>query len=76
MKLAAPGVEFSQLMTKLRVRSGKSARALSIAAGKSQSYVSKMERGEFVPTVDTFARLVHELDCSDAEVLFLIRSLR
>lgn len=66
---------FPELMADLRVRSGLSGRALAAAAGKSPSYVSKMERGEFLPTVDTFAALVSVLDCSDAEVVFLIRCL-
>lgn len=74
-QLASTDLEFPKLMAKLRLRSGMSARALSTAAGVSVSYVNKMEHGEFLPSVDTFARLVRELDCSDAEVAFLIRAL-
>lgn len=63
-------------MADLRTRAGLSGRALSAAAGKSPSYTSKMERGDFLPTVDTFAALVEVLECSDAEVVFLVRMLR
>ena len=66
---------FGSLLASLRVRRGLSARALSEAAGKSPSYASKMERGEFLPTVDTFSNLVSVLGCTDAEVVYLIRML-
>jgi transcriptional regulator with XRE-family HTH domain len=66
-------IGFSDLMRLLREDRNLSARKLSALAGVSQSYVSKMERGEFVPTVDTFARLMEALGCNDAEISFLIR---
>ena len=69
------GHSFGGLMSLLRNRKGFSARALSEAAGKSPSYASKMERGEFLPTVDTFSNLVSVLGCTDAEVVYLIRML-
>lgn len=68
--------DFCRLMEALRNRQGVSARALSSAAGCSPSYVSKMERGEFLPTIDTFSRLVHSLGCTDLEIVFLVRLLR
>ena len=67
--------EFTKFMIHLRVRSGKSARSVSLASGLSQSYVSKMEHGEFLPKVDAFARLMAELECSDTEIVFLIKCL-
>jgi len=69
------GLGFPEIMNAVRKRSGLSGRALSRAAGKSPSYISKMERGEFLPTVDTFAGLVRALQCTDAEVVFLVRML-
>lgn len=71
----ASDFDFAKLFAQLRTRRGLSARALSAAAGVSPSYVSKLERGEFVPTLDTFARLVAELECSDAEILFLVKMM-
>lgn len=68
-------LRFGDLMQALRLRSGLSARSLSALAGVSPSYVSKMEREEFIPTLDTFSRLVAVLECSDAEILFLVRVL-
>lgn len=66
---------FAQLMHALRVRKGVSARALSTEVGLSPSYVSKLERSEFMPSVDTFAKIVDALECSDAEIVFLVRLL-
>lgn len=63
---------FREAMTMLRQQRGLSARQLSAKAGCSPSYVSKMEKGEFVPTVDAFARLTAALGCSDYEVVFLL----
>ena len=68
-------VEFSYLIKTLRLRSGKSARALSMLCGLSSSYMSKVESGETIPSVSAFARIVHELDCSDPEILFMIGCL-
>lgn len=67
-------LDFPALMSYLRTRKGMSARGVSSAAGVSPSYVAKLERGDFVPTVDTFARLVKVLECSDLEILVLLRT--
>lgn len=69
-------LSFADLMIELRRRKGLSARKLSEVAGMSPSYISKMEKGEFLPAVDTFSNLVDALDCTDSEVIWLVRTLR
>lgn len=59
----------------LRERSGLSARQLSINAGLSTSYVSKVESGAVLPTIESFARLVSNLDITDKEIAYLIKML-
>lgn len=56
----------------LRKRKGLSARALSVAAGLSPSYVSKVESGEVQPSLHAFSRLARELRMTQHEVLFII----
>lgn len=68
-------VSFAEMMRYLRERKNISARVLSAKAGVSPSYVSKLERGEFYPTLDRFARLVDHLDVRDDELVFLVRAL-
>jgi ribosome-binding protein aMBF1 (putative translation factor) len=68
-------MSFGDLMKIARQRASLSARALSSKIDASPSYVSKMERGEYLPTLDTFARLSNSLDLSDAEILFLVKML-
>lgn len=63
---------FPILFAYLRNRTGLSARALSIKSGLSPSYVSKLERGEMIPTLDGFGRLIKNLDCTDQEVVVLV----
>lgn len=56
----------------LRQRRGISARALSIQAGFSESYVGKLEKGEVTECSFTgFARLARALGMTPAEVWFL-----
>ena len=69
-------ISFPEVMKFLRESNGMSARGLSTQAGVSPSYVSKMERGELVPTLDTFAKLVKVLKCNDAEIAFLVMIFR
>lgn len=67
--------EFSILMKFLRERQGISARELSARAGLSASYVSKVESGAVLPTIESFARLVSNLYTTDKEVAYLISTL-
>lgn len=52
---------------------GLSARALSLAAGLSESYVTKLETGALEePSLRAFARLVRELGMTSAEIVVLV----
>jgi len=57
----------------LRSKKNMSARRLSLAAGLSASYVGKVESGELLPSLNSFARIAGALDMSDVEILFLVR---
>ena len=65
-------IPFSELFKVLRMRSGISARSLSIACGLSPSYMSKVESGETKPSLQNFAKIIKALDCSEAEMACLI----
>lgn len=67
--------EFSILMKFLREREGLSARQLSAAAGLSASYVSKVESGAVLPTIESFAKIVSKLYTTDREITYLISTL-
>ena len=56
----------------MRERQGLSSRALAERVGCSSSYVSKLETQGMVPAANVFARLVNVLECSDAEIQFLL----
>lgn len=66
-------MSFESVIRYARLRRGLSARALSKAAGLSDSYVSKMEAGAIKPNLDAYARIAKELSLNDREVLFLLR---
>ena len=68
------GFTFQELMRVIRERSGISARQLSLQAGLSASYVSRMERGDFHPTLDNFVKMVDILECTDSEILFILQA--
>lgn len=58
----------------LRDREGISARALSLAAGLSPSYVGKIEKGEISPSFEAFARIALVLKMSLLEVAYCVLS--
>lgn len=58
-----------------RKRAGLSAAALSRQVGFSSSYVTKLEHGNIIPSIEAFSVIVVALDLSDAEILFVIKSL-
>lgn len=62
-------VSLGDIIRHLRVKQGLSARALSLQAGLSPSYVGKLEAGEVTePSVRAFAQLVSVLQMSPFEV--------
>jgi transcriptional regulator with XRE-family HTH domain len=57
----------------MRERRGLSAAKLSRLAGKSPSYITKLERGDLEPSLSAFAAIADVLEFSDAEIAFTVR---
>ena len=56
-----------------RERKDLSAAKLSRLAGKSPSYVTKVERGELEPSLSAFAAIAEVLEFNDFEIAFTVR---
>ena len=67
--------EFVELFVKLRERAGLSAHALSVQAGLSGSYISKLERGDMFPSVEALAKVALVLNPSPTELYVLVKSM-
>lgn len=52
-----------------------SARELSLKAGVSQSYISKVEADLLMPTLAVFSRLAIELNLSNIEIIYIVKLL-
>jgi transcriptional regulator with XRE-family HTH domain len=57
----------------LRKRKGMSARRVSLEAGLSSSYVSKVEKGEIEPSISSFYKICQVIEATDKEVVFLLK---
>ncbi len=57
---------------KCREKRNVSARQLSLAAGFSESYVSKIESGELAPSFSAFASIARELEMTPWELMFCV----
>lgn len=68
----ARSVGLAQAVHFLRTERGYSARALSLKAGLSPSYVGKLESGEIDPSVRAFARIALVLGMNQQEIFFCI----
>lgn len=68
-------LDFPSLMKVLRERQGMSARQLSLDAGLSASYISKIESGAVLPTINSFAHIVDRLNVSPVEIAYLLSTL-
>lgn len=55
-----------------RMKMGFSARALSLEAGLSPSYVGKLEGGEIEPSVKAFAKIALALGLNQSEIAFCV----
>ena len=66
------GISFNLLIKSLRLSKNISARGLSTDCGFSPSYISKIESGDLMPSIETFSKIVQKLDCTDQEILFMI----
>jgi transcriptional regulator with XRE-family HTH domain len=56
----------------LRERHGLTARALSLQAGLSESYVGKVEKGEIQPSLCAFGRIAFQLGMSQREIFAVV----
>jgi transcriptional regulator with XRE-family HTH domain len=56
-----------------REQVGLSRRALSLEAGLSESYVSKIEAGRLQPTLESFARIARVLRFTDLQIAWIVR---
>jgi transcriptional regulator with XRE-family HTH domain len=54
-------MDAGRLVARLRARHGLSQRALAIRASTSQAWISRVERGEVSPSVDSLERLLHAM---------------
>lgn len=68
-------LSLADLIQALLFKRGMSARALSIKAGLSPGYVSKVIGG-MNPSLKAFALIVEALECSNLEILFMLRLVR
>lgn len=67
-------VRVGDVLRKAREAKGVSARALSIAAGLSPSYVGKVESGEMDGMrLRCFGLIAKELDLTDREIALLVK---
>jgi transcriptional regulator with XRE-family HTH domain len=55
----------------LREQKGITARALSLAAGLSESYVGKVEKGSMEPSLRAFGKIAKQLGLTPREVYLL-----
>lgn len=65
-------ITVAETIKHLRGRNNLSARALSLQAGLSASYVGKLEAGEIEPSFNAFARLALVLEMTPHEVFFCV----
>lgn len=65
-------MNLGDLVRRKRERLGITARALSLQAGQSASYVTKLERGLIQPSFRAFARLAVALSFSPLEVVYAV----
>jgi transcriptional regulator with XRE-family HTH domain len=65
-------LSFRHTLKYKRLISGMSARQVSLQAGLSAGYVSKVEAGDIIPSLPAFASIVRVLNCTDLEIIFMI----
>lgn len=69
-------IQSRELLKQARTNKKLSARHLSLAAGLSPSYVSKVEAGEIEPSLKAFNSIASVLKLTDVEILFIVRNYR
>lgn len=68
-----PALTVGDVISAMRRRRGLSARALSLAAGLSDSYVGKVEAGSCEPSLRAFAKLVDQLGLNAQEAFLILQ---
>ena len=58
---------FSERLAKLRIKSGVSARDMSLSMGQSSSYINKIESKQNMPSMSGFFYICETLDISPKE---------
>lgn len=65
-------LEIGSLIVKLRTKKGITQEVLAQTAGISQSYLSQIERGQKIPTIDSLQKISLALDIPFSILLFLL----
>jgi transcriptional regulator with XRE-family HTH domain len=60
---------FGPELRKLRLKAGLTQEEVGGAAGVTREYVSMLESGKNIPTIDVFIRLCHAVNAYPAEVI-------
>jgi transcriptional regulator with XRE-family HTH domain len=60
---------FGKELRKLRLKAGLTQEEVAARAGVSREYVSMLEAGKNVPTIDVFIRLCHAVDAHPSDVI-------
>lgn len=76
MPASATEVTVGAVLRECRLARGRSARAVSLDAGLSESVCGKVEAGMIEPSLRVFAALVAELGLNDREVALLVAMAR
>lgn len=71
---SARSIGLAEAVQTQRIERGLSARALSLEAGLSPSYVGKLEGGEIEPSVKAFAKIALVLGMNQGEIAFCVLS--
>lgn len=72
MEVPSTRVSLADAVRYARQREGLSARALSLKAHLSPSYVGKLEAGEIEPSVKAFGRIALALGLNPQEIYFCV----
>jgi transcriptional regulator with XRE-family HTH domain len=68
---------FGKEFRKLRLKAGRTQEEVAAVAAISREYVSMLEAGKHMPTIDVFMRLCHAVDIAPADLIArLDRSVR
>lgn len=69
-------IVFGKLLKEQRSKSGVTQADLALRAGIAVSFISRMERGQACPTLDTVFRIADALDVPPEEFVKRVREIR